>query len=144
MGGTKGRPAGKPGASSSRRTQRRKVLAAAAIAGKPIAQVARQHGISRSWASQEANAPETKLFIAQLLDRHQQRIERLVDRSLAAAEDAFDAITDWGAPDHKVRLLAMKRVIEIALAGRKSDAEHSGPAPITYATFLSLYQEVHR
>ena len=60
----RGRP---PGLTESRITKRY-IIAGALLAGIKIAAVARQLGVSRSWASREANAPGTRNLIAVLID----------------------------------------------------------------------------
>jgi hypothetical protein len=79
-----------------------------------IAAVARQLGVSRSWASREANAPGTRILIAELLDSQRERLNELFDQTLNVIEDAFqarkivvvgDVLVD-GGPDHYARLEA--------------------------------------
>lgn len=133
----RGRPKSKPGASTATRDARRLKLAAAAIAGTPRATIARKEQISRSWASRETNAPETRLLIAHLLDEHEAKVRELIPKALAVIEEGLRAemliVTRVGdgielntVPDHRVRLLAAKRLLELGLAGRT--AEQPGAA----------------
>jgi hypothetical protein len=98
------------------------------VGGKKIAQVARQEQLSRQWTSREAHQPQTEVLIAELLDRHGDRIEKLVERSIKVIEEAFEAekvaVTKEGdilelGPDHYARLQSVRRLITLALAGRK-------------------------
>src|SRR4051794_18709359 len=45
---------------------KRMVIACAVLQGLKITEVARDLGVSRSWASREAHHPKTQLFIARL------------------------------------------------------------------------------
>jgi hypothetical protein len=62
--------------------RKRYIIAAAVLAGIKIAAVARQLGVSRSWASREANAPGTRTLIAELLDARREQLSALFDRTL--------------------------------------------------------------
>jgi hypothetical protein len=86
-----------------------------------VAAVARQLGVSRSWASREANAPGTRLLIAELFESRRDRLSRLFDQTLDLIEDAFEArkgfvvkgaIVD-GGPDHCARIEAGKLVLRL-------------------------------
>ena len=61
------------------RTRKRLIIPEALIQGIQIAAVARRLGVSRSWASREANAPETRLMLAALFARHAERMGQLLD-----------------------------------------------------------------
>jgi hypothetical protein len=72
------------------------------------ATAARQLGVSRSWASREANAPNTRVLIEELLETRREPLSELFDQMLEVIEDAFEArkiffvkgaIVD-GGPDH--------------------------------------------
>jgi len=111
------------------KTARRKRIAAGLAAGKKVAQVAREVGLSRQWASHEAHQLETELLIADLVDREQVRIRALFQNALKVIEGALTAdkttstkdgdLVDLG-PDHYARLQAVKRLLEVALAGRQA------------------------
>jgi hypothetical protein len=58
------------------------------LAGIKIATVARQLGVSRSWASREANAAGTRILVAELLDSQGERLSELFDQTLNVIEDA--------------------------------------------------------
>ncbi len=147
----RGRPKGKPGVKSATRSARRQKLAAAVIAGTPIVQAARDLDVSRSWASREANAPETKALIDQIVDRNAAKIEQLVGMALDAIRDHIGPLMTFRLPGDKepvilpneprVRLLAAKRVIELALAGRKGQEAAGGDTTITWQQFLTIYQQ---
>jgi hypothetical protein len=82
----------------------------------PSPPVARQLGVSRSWASREANAPGTRILIAELLEPHRERMSALFDKTLAVIDDAFQSckilvvkgVVVDGGPDHYSRLEAVK------------------------------------
>ena len=109
------RRVGRQGLTESRITKRY-LVAGAVLAGIKIAAVARQLGVSRSWASREANAPGTRNLLAELLEHHRERLIALFDRTLDVIEDAMKArqflvanrvLVDLG-PDHYARLEAVK------------------------------------
>jgi hypothetical protein len=92
--------------------------------------------VSRSWASREANAPSTRLVIAELLDSQRERLNELFDQTLNVIKDAFGArkifvvrgvIVD-GGPDHYARLEAAKLVLRLVSSRRRRES-NSSPAP---------------
>jgi hypothetical protein len=102
------------------------IIAAALLAGITVAAVARQLGVSRSWASREANAAGTRILIAELLYSHRERLSRLFDQMLDVIEDAFQArkiyfvrgvLVDAG-PDHYARIEAAKLFIQLLSSRR--------------------------
>jgi hypothetical protein len=87
-------------------------LPEALLAGIKIAAVARQLNVSRSWASREANAPGTRILIADLFELCRERVNALCDQALDVIEDAMKArqflvvnrvLVDVG-PDHYAQL----------------------------------------
>jgi hypothetical protein len=103
------------------RIAKRCIIAVAVLAGVKIATAARQLGVSRSWASREANAPGTRLLIAQLLAPHRERLGVLFDQTLDVIEGAFQArkiflvkgVVVDGRPDHYARLEAVKMFVQL-------------------------------
>jgi hypothetical protein len=118
---------------------RRQRLAADVIAGKPIAEAARDEGVSRTWASREANSTETKIIISELLDEHRGKVKALIPVMLEAIRGGLHAL-DGKKPDHRVRLIAAKRVIEIATAGRRVEETDTTERTITYEQLEELYR----
>jgi hypothetical protein len=120
--------------------------------------VARAHGISRTWASKEANAPGTRLLIASLLDEHRKEVRELVRLSLQAIKAAFKADRWYWAQDedggelvyagedHYARLAAVKRTIELSMAGRHvpGSDDAGGKQTITWELFLALYENARK
>ncbi|MBM3744186.1 MAG: hypothetical protein FJW34_00140 [Acidobacteria bacterium] len=123
-------------AASPARSVRRAKIATAVVTGKTLAQAAREAGLSRQWASHEAQQPETALLLAGMLAPHQARIQALVGRSIEAIDDALAAekvaLDREGnkaalGPDHYARLQAVKRLVEILEAARpRGSAEQGG------------------
>ena len=106
------------------RLRKRYIIAAAVISGIRIAHIARQLGVSRSWASREAHSPGVRNILAQLIEERKEEIERLFDHSLTAIEEAFGArpvyvrrgqIVD-GGPDHYARLRAVAAFTKLLAA----------------------------
>ena len=66
-------------------------LADAVFDGTTAGAVARQLGVSRLWASREANSPGTRLLIAELFEANRERISGELFRTLDVIEDTFEA-----------------------------------------------------
>jgi hypothetical protein len=88
--------------------------------------VAWQLNVSRSWASREANAPGTRLVIAEVFEANRERISALFDRTLALIEGALQArdtvvvkgaLVD-GGPDHYARIEAGGLVLRLLSSRR--------------------------
>lgn len=77
-------------------------------------------------------------MIASMLDAHAAQIRLLIPMALAAIADAFKAM-DGKRPDHRVRLIAAKRMIEMALAGRTKETT-TEDTTITWEQFQELYR----
>jgi len=115
----------RPGAVRSR--ARRRAIAAGVVAGKAIAQVARETGVSRQWASREAQQPETQVELATFLADHHAALRALVAQAVSVIGEGLAATKvvatkeggalDLGA-DHYARLQAVKRLIELVTAGQ--------------------------
>jgi hypothetical protein len=73
---------GRPLGLTEARIDKRYIIAGAIIAGLNIAAVARHLGVSRSWASREANAPGTRILIADLFELCRERVKALFDQTL--------------------------------------------------------------
>ena len=107
-----------------RRGDKRNSLRKAWRANSPP--VARQLGVSRSWASREANAPGTRILIAELLDYQRERLSALFDQTLDLIKDAFQArkifvvrgVVVDGGHDHYARLEAGKLFIRLITSCR--------------------------
>jgi hypothetical protein len=81
------------------RILQRLIIAEALVQGVRIASIARRLGVSRSWASREANAPETRLMLAALLEKNARRMGQLLDYGWQhnASESASSARADSGS-----------------------------------------------
>ncbi len=69
------------------RTLQRLVIAEALVQGTRIATIARNLRVSRSWASREANAPQTRVMLASMLNKLAKTIAR-PDQLFARATSA--------------------------------------------------------
>src|SRR3954452_14214189 len=78
---------GRPPGHSAPRLMKRIVIAGAVLQGVKIAQVARDLGLSRSWASREAHHPETQRFIARLKKQDPAVAAGSIQRALKAIAD---------------------------------------------------------
>jgi hypothetical protein len=108
------------------RLARRVRMAGAKLAGRSIAAIAREERISANWASAELNSADCRQIIIGLVNSQFSLTERLFSRSLTAIDEALVAqrvglsnglVVAMGA-DHYARLAAVKRFLEIILAGR--------------------------
>lgn len=80
---------GRPAGMTRGRILQRLIIAEALVHGVTKAAIARRLGVSRSWASREANSPQTRLMLAALMEKNApQRIGQLLDQGLTAIEDA--------------------------------------------------------
>src|SRR4051812_8384831 len=95
---------GRPHGNGAPRLMKRIVIAAAVLQGVKIAQVARDLGISRSWASREAHHPETQRFIARLKKQHP-------ETAVGSLQRALKAIADEMIPTENVYLRAGKIIV---------------------------------
>jgi hypothetical protein len=145
------RPKSKPKtAVAARLKRRRQKVAAGLLAGKTVTQLAKDEGVTRSHLSREANQPETRLLMAELLGSHKDQVVRLVGMSLDVIESAFDAgkmgatkeglSFDLGA-DHFARLTAAKRLVEMITAAKVEDSREA-PGTITWEAFLHLRERI--
>src|SRR3954454_21826484 len=92
---------GRPPGHSAPRLMKRIVIAGAVLQGVKIAQVARDLGVSRSWASREAHRPETQRFIRRLKKQDP-------EAALGSLQSALKAIADEMIPTENIYIRAGK------------------------------------
>jgi hypothetical protein len=92
--------------------------------------------VSRSWASREANAPGTRNLLAELLELHRERVNKLFDQTLDVIEDAMKArkifvvkgvIVD-GGPDHLCPIGSGENVYPVDASRRPREVIRPGPS----------------
>src|SRR4051794_4149208 len=116
---------GRPPGMTPARTLQRLLIAEAILNGARIATIARQFGVSRSWTSREANAPETRVVLTALAENRADHIYRLIVHALEVIEQALDATKVIRlsrhkvivAPDHRIRLEAVDLFLKLLAAG---------------------------
>ena len=115
---------GRPAGMTRGRILKRLIIVEALVQGIKIAAVARRLGVSRSWASREANAPETRLMLVALFERHAQRMGQLLDQALTTIEVALQATKQirfsgqvLEIPDHRIRLEAAGLLVRLLATG---------------------------
>lgn len=148
---TAGKPAQKPPSKATRRKASRTTkVAAAVLAGEPVAAIARQEGVSRQTIY--SDMPQARQILAALVDRNIADIEVLfatfitVIREAATANRveklADGAKIDMG-PDHYARLTAAKRFFELVQAGRPAPKapEETPNRGITWAELQELVRK---
>ena len=105
---------GRPTGIGRCRQRARHVIAEGIVSGKPVAAIARELGVSRSWASREAHAPETRELVDALAVQYREVIQGLFASVLNAITRAMAARkfvihkgnrVDMG-PDHRLRMKA--------------------------------------
>jgi hypothetical protein len=127
-----------PGMTRARFLQRL-IIAESLIQGVKIAALARKLGVSRSWASREANAPATRLLLTALMERHSEKFGQLLDQAFLTLEEAFAATQlihgldrqPFEVPDHHIRLEAaglFLRLLATAAPYWYRSAERCGPS----------------
>jgi hypothetical protein len=105
---------------------RRGRIAEAIVMGKTVTQIAEKEKISRGWASVEAHSDETRLLIAEMLDRRKARMSILLDRTIDMIEKSYEAdktvVIDGdicnAGPDHFARIAGGKLYVALVNAGR--------------------------
>ena len=112
---------GRPPGMTLSRMRKRYAIATGIILGIKIADVARQLGVSRSWASREAHSPGVQNIIAALIEENREQFERVLNKALNAMNETMDARNEYfwkgqileGGPDHYTRLEAVKVVMKM-------------------------------
>src|SRR3954466_2328893 len=95
---------GRPPGHSAPRLMKLIVIAGAVYHKIKIAQVARDLGVSRSWASREAHRPETQRFIRQLRKQD-------AETAVGSLQRALKAIADEMIPTENIYLKGGKIVL---------------------------------
>jgi hypothetical protein len=106
------------------RIRKRHIIATAIIAGLKITFVARQLGVSRSWASREANSAGIRNIIGDLIRANIEKVRQVFREALDVIQQAFQARKIYvrkgriiqGGPDHMVRLEAVTVFINLLMA----------------------------
>jgi FixJ family two-component response regulator len=112
---------GRPGGVGRCRQRTRCEIAEGVVSGKPIAVIARELGVSRSWASREAHAPETRELVAALAAQYREVIHALMKsllNTIAAALVARKFVIHNGnridmGPDHRLRMKAVDLFLQL-------------------------------
>ncbi len=123
------------------------------VDGRTLAEIARNEGISREWASREANSPETRQIIVDLVARHRPAIDELFELSIEAIRSALQAqghhISQYGqvielGADHYARMTAVGRLWKLLTVGRPipkpPDEAQKSSEQLTWDKFREAYQ----
>src|SRR4051794_8705972 len=99
------RKRGRPPGLTEARIDKRHIIVGAILAGIKIAAVARQPGVSRSWASREANASGTRKILAYLFEQRRERVMEVIEDAMKARQFLVvnRVLVDVGQ-DHYARL----------------------------------------
>jgi hypothetical protein len=136
---------GRPAGVGRCRQRARQAIAEGIVAGKTVAAMARELGVTRSWASREAHAPETRELVDGLADQHREAINALFASVLNAIAGAMVARklvmlngnrVDVG-PDHRLRMKAVGLFLQLGKA-ILSDT-HATSTVKTYEFFRKLH-----
>jgi DNA-binding MarR family transcriptional regulator len=104
---------------------RRKRIAKGVVAGRAVKDIAAEMGLSRETVSRTLNHPETQNYLSRLLSKSDDRLEKLVDKSLTAIDLGLMADKDDKA-DHASRMRAVAETARIlALRAGKQEGETS-------------------
>jgi hypothetical protein len=116
---------GRPPGITPARTLQRLLIAEAILNGTRIATIARRFGVSRSWTSREANAPETRVMLTALVEKRADHIQHLIVHALEVINHAFGATKVIRrsrhevivVPDHRIRLEAVHLFLKLLATG---------------------------
>ena len=115
---------GRPAGVGRCRQRARQTIAEGIVSGKTVAAIARELGVTRSWASREAHAPETRELVDALADQHREVIHMFFEGVLNAITHAMVARkyvlhngnrADMG-PDHRLRMKAVGLFLQLGKA----------------------------
>mgnify|MGYP003575705697 CR=1 FL=1 len=129
---------GRPVGITLRRQLQRLVIAEAILNGAHNTAIAQRLGVSRSWASREANAPETRAFLSCLVERNSAKIAQMLANALETLNRAYDATmvvrvsqVDIEIPDHRIRLEAAGLFIRlVTILGTRQSKVADRPAEV--------------
>jgi hypothetical protein len=114
-----------------KKAARRVRIAAGLIKGKSIGRIAKEVGVSRGYASREANSPAVALMIATLIDERSKVLGKLLDETIRVIADSYKAVrtvmdehakVNLGA-DHFARLAGVKAYMQLVRLGRANPKE---------------------
>jgi hypothetical protein len=142
-----------PDSKTARTAARRQRLAAGLVTGKSVADLAIENGISRATASRDANSPEVRQIIVDLVSSHRKEIDGLFSATVAVIRDAYAAdqlvvakdgtVLNIG-PDHYARLSAVGRFTKLITAGRptaKPPDEAPAERPNPWSDFAAMMRQ---
>jgi hypothetical protein len=103
------------------RIRKRQIIAVGLVLGLKVAYIARELGVSRSWASREAHSAGVRDLIADAIWKHRELVEVAFVEAVQAIRESFAAHTECrrgrrilhGGPDYKVRMEAVSVFISL-------------------------------
>ena len=115
------RSRGRPPGMTWDRIRKRYIIAAGIIMGLKVVDIARQIGVSRSWASREVNSAGARNIIAELIRESWEQVKALFSKTLAVLSETMEARTVLrhrgrivqSVPDHYLRLEAVMVFIKL-------------------------------
>ena len=115
---------GRPAGMTPDRIRKRYIIATGLILGLKVVEIACQIGVSRSWASREANSAGVRNIIAELIRENWEQIQALFSQALSMIRDTMQARTVLrhkgrliqGGPDHRVRFAAVRTFMKLVNA----------------------------
>lgn len=127
-------------------------IARALMSGATITEIAEGEGISRSAASRDANSPECRQFLTELVDSERDEMHALFFLALRVIRDACSARREYmtkdgerivGGPDHYARLAATKHFRDLMTVGRPTpkQPEKQEKRRLTLPEFEELVRE---
>jgi hypothetical protein len=139
---------GRPTGVGHCRQRARQAIAEGIVAGKTVAAIARELGVTRSWASREAHAPGTRELVDALADQYREVIDALLESLLNTIAPALRARKfvmhdgnriDMG-PDHRLRMKAVDLLLQLGKAMDVCLADDHPKATVeTYRFFRKLH-----
>jgi predicted transcriptional regulator len=114
-------------------------------AGKKQSEIAQALGVSTRQVKRYRADQVVQDRIAELVERHRDKIDRLFDTMLLKIEEGFEANDvfmgeETGAPDHRARQTAIRNMIQLSstLRPRVDKKTRRG---LTYSEMVEMYQD---
>jgi len=129
-----------PTGTKSEKAARRRKVAGALVAGKPLGAAAQAAGCSKRHVQRLEREPETQFLIAEALRPHQKLLTKMAGKAIKAVERSLTARKTDGA-DRIVQLRAVERYGELmALAQGKETAAAERDGLVTWEEFVVLFR----
>jgi hypothetical protein len=130
-----------PSASKNEKQAKRRAVAKGALAGKPLAAIAKAAGCSKRHVQRLEREPETQFLIVEALRPHRAVLTKMAGKALRVIERAFMARKTDGA-DRIVQLRAVERYHEMMdlAQGTAKPPDQEDRGQVTWEEFVVMYR----